>query len=318
VTRARSRTWLAAALLLAVVASAELGLPSGSSTRYLRPSKFIEGEDGSIIDEANVRTAREAESHTTGTPHWTNAPAFQHDVLTFARLIFQIDSSAAPRVGFGALLGWWVDFPDADLNLSWRLQELTSLRTDPDARVLRLTDSDLGDFPLLYMEHPGYMTLSDEEIVAFRAYLKGGGALFVNDFWSRREWEGFASQMALVLPGAAWDELETDHPIFHCLFDLRGPMHRLRVPTMQFWNEQFDPANPFSTPHRIYRGEGCDEMHVRALRDPAGRMIVLAIHNSDVSDGWEREGESDAYFNRFSEKIAYPLAFNILFYLMTH
>jgi hypothetical protein len=57
---------------------------------------------------------------------------------------------------------------------------------------------------------------------------------------------------------------------------------------------------------------------VRVLRDRAGRVIVLAIHNSDVSDGWEREGENDLYFNRFSEKIAYPLGINIIFYFMTH
>ena len=43
-----------------------------------------------------------------------------------------------------------------------------------------------------------------------------------------------------------------------------------------------------------------------------------AIHNSDVSDGWERESENEVYFNRFSEKIAYPLAINVIFYLMTH
>ena len=45
---------------------------------------------------------------------------------------------------------------------------------------------------------------------------------------------------------------------------------------------------------------------------------MLGIHNSDHSDGWEREGESDYYFHRFSEKIAYPLAINTLVYMMTH
>jgi hypothetical protein len=42
------------------------------------------------------------------------------------------------------------------------------------------------------------------------------------------------------------------------------------------------------------------------------------IHNSDVPDGWEREGEDDRYFRTFSEKISYPLGVNIVFYLMTH
>ena len=49
-----------------------------------------------------------------------------------------------------------------------------------------------------------------------------------------------------------------------------------------------------------------------------GHTRVFAILNSDVSDGWEREGENDHYFNRFSESIAYPLGINIMFNLMTH
>ena len=59
-------------------------------------------------------------------------------------------------------------------------------------------------------------------------------------------------------------------------------------------------------------------MHVRTWLDDKGRIMVIAIHNSDVSDGWEREGEDDTYFHTFSEKIAYPLGINIVFYLMTH
>ena len=271
-----------------------------------------------MVNENTVRTARETASHSASTPEWTNPPGFEQDVFTFARVIFQSDSASGARQGQGRWLGWWVDYPDADLNLSYRLQQLTSLRTDPDCRVIKLTDPDLLNYPLLYLEHPGYMQLSDQEIAALRKYLAGGGVLFVNDFWSTDEWDGFASEIAKVLPKRPWVDLNTDHPIFHCVFDLRGPMHRLRVPTMQFWNKDFDPADPQSAPHWRFRGDGSDEMHVRALFDDRQRMMILAIHNSDVSDGWEREGENDLYFNRFSEKIAYPLGINIIFYLMTH
>ena len=38
----------------------------------------------------------------------------------------------------------------------------------------------------------------------------------------------------------------------------------------------------------------------------------------DDSDGWEREGEDGEYFRLYSEKIAYPLAINIVFYVLTH
>ena len=169
------------------------------------------------------------------------------------------------------------------------------------------------------MEHAGYLRLSDGEVVALRKYLLSGGALLVNDFWGSEEWNGFAGEMNRVLPGRAWSELKPDHPVFHYVFDLRGPMSSLQVPTIQFWNPDHNPNDPQSPPlQRIYRGEGSEEMHVRVLVDDHQRMMILAIHNSDISDGWEREGENELYFDRFSEKVAYPLGINIIFYLMTH
>ena len=59
-------------------------------------------------------------------------------------------------------------------------------------------------------------------------------------------------------------------------------------------------------------------MHVRAMLDDKGRIMVIATHNCDNGDSWEREGEDDWFFHEFSEKRGYPLGINIIFYLMTH
>ena len=59
-------------------------------------------------------------------------------------------------------------------------------------------------------------------------------------------------------------------------------------------------------------------VHHRAIFDEKGRMMVIATHNTDNGDGWEREGESDFFFRNFSEKISYPLGINIIYYAMTH
>ena len=203
-----------------------------------------------------------------------------------------------------------MDYPDADLNLSYRLQQLTSIPTDPDARVLKLSDPNLFHYPLLYIEHAGYMQLSDEETLTLRNYLLNGGALLVNDFWGIAEWDGFAGEIKKVLPDNNWVDLTTDHPVFNCVYDLRGPMNNLQVPTIQFWNRSFDPANPQAPQQTIFRGEGSEQMHVRAVFDDRQRMMILAIHNSDVSDGWEREQENETYFNQYSERVAYPLGVN--------
>ena len=282
---------------------------------------LVRTEGSGVIDEDLVQTAREVASHSTGTPNWTNPKGFEKDVFTFARAIFKVGPNAARGYGQGRRLGWWVDFPDADLNLSYRLQQMTSMRTDPDGRVLKLNNPDLHNYPFLLMEHPGYMMLRDEEVAGLRKYLLAGGVLAVIDFWNAREWQGFAEQMKRVLPERQWTELTMEHPIFHCVFDLKGPMQHLQVPTMQFWNQLHNPDDPNSYVHRrptYDRGEGSERMSVRALHDDRGNLMAIAFHNSDITDGWEREGEHQDYFEVFSERVSYPLGVNLIFYLMTH
>ena len=290
------------------------GEGSGDST----PGHYVRIEGGLVVNEDTVQTARETASHSTGTPNWTNAPGFENDVFTFTRIIFHSDTTPGYGRRRGRWLGWWVDYPDADLNFSYRLHQLTSIETDPDARVLKFTDPRIFDYPLLYIEHAGYMRLTDDEASALRKFLLNGGVMLVNDFWGADEWNGFAKEIQRILPGRTWTELTTDHPIFTCVYDLRGPMNKLQVPTIQFWNRNHDPNDPQSPLQTIFRGEGSTQMHVRALLDEHQRISILAIHNSDVSDGWEREGEDEVYFEQFSEKIAYPLGINLIVYLMTH
>ncbi len=299
-------------------------LATGLCFAQLRPRSGLPGnlvriEGGQVVNEDELRTARETASHASGNANWTNAPGFEWDAFTFTRVIFKSDPGPASNRGRLRWLGWWVDYPDADLNFSFRLQQMTSIKTDPDGRALNLTDPMLSRYPMLYIEHAGYMRLSDGEVMALRKYLQNGGVMFVNDFWGSEEWEGFAREMGRVLPEQTWTNLTTAHPLFHSVFNLRGPMRRFQVPTLQFWNPDHDADDPRSPPlQSVDRGVESAEMHVRALLDDRGRITVLAIHNSDISDGWEREGQNKDYFNKFSEKIAYPLGINIVFYLMTH
>ena len=40
-------------------------------------------------------------------------------------------------------------------------------------------------------------------------------------------------------------------------------------------------------------------------------------HNTDIQDAWEREGEDEAFFERFSPN-GYALGINVLLYAMSH
>jgi hypothetical protein len=252
--------------------------------------------------DEDIRTAREVPSGSTGTPVWTNAPAFGKDVFTFVRVRYD-------RQGYGRGGGWATDLPDSDLNLSFRLQQMTSLKVDPDGRVLRLTDPDLAGFPFIYIVEPGGLYLSSREMTALRKYLLNGGFLWLDDFWGEREWENCEDVMRQVFPERGFLELKLDHPLYHCVFEITS---KGQVPNINLGVEsQYNGGVTWERPD-------AQEVHHRAIFDDKGRLMVLATHNTDNGDGWEREGENDYYFHTFSEKIAYPLGINVLFYVMTH
>ena len=125
---------------------------------------------------------------------------------------------------------WITDYPDSDLNLSFRVQQMTSIKVDPNGRILRLTDPALFDYPFIYMVEVGSLLLRDEEVPILRKYLLNGGFLMVDDFWGEWQWESFAEQMKRVFPNRDFVELPMDHPIFHSVFDLKGPKNSLQTP----------------------------------------------------------------------------------------
>ena len=276
---------------------------------------MIRTEGGEWVDETKVRTAREIASHSTGTPEWTNAPGFEKDVFTFVRIIRDRDPNGSRSAG-----SWITDFPDSDLNFSFRLQQITTIRTDPDGRTLRLTDPDLFNYPWIYMVEPGALLLRDEEVPILRKYLLNGGVLWADDFWGEWQWEGFASQIKRVFPDREFVELPMDHPIFHCVFDIKVPKNKLQTPAINIATQRHSTDFTWETYHRTPDGslDNCQDMHVRAILDDKGHIMVLATHDCDNGDSWEREGENEWFFHEFSEKRGYPLGINVIFYLMTH
>jgi hypothetical protein len=255
---------------------------------------------GGYDDNSSYRTAREIPSHSTGTPNWTNPPDFGKDVFTFVRVRYD-------RGGYRGA-GWATDLPDSDLNLSFRLQQMTSMKVDPDARILTLTDPELVDFPFLYIVEPGGLYLSDQEATALRKYLLNGGFLMLDDFWGQREWDNMEGELQKVFPDRNFTELPLNHPLYHCVFEIKS---KAQVPNVSLGIEsQYSGIT--------WERDDAQQVHHRAIFDDKGRLMVLATHNTDNGDGWEREGENDYYFHNFSEKIAYPLGINILFYVMTH
>ena len=235
-----------------------------------------------------------------GVPEWQNDDRFNKDVFTFVRVKY---SSWGGRGG-----RWATDYPDSDLNFSFRLQQLTSLKVHPDGLILELTDPELFNHPWLYLIEPGDLYLSDEEVKSLRKYLLAGGFLMVDDFWGEQEWENFHDEFKKVFPDRELVELPLEHPIFHCVYDLKD---RPQVPSIGM-------AHAGRAYGITWERDDAREVHYKGLFDDKGRLMAIICHNTDLGDGWEREGEDEWYFREFSEKKAYPLGINIVFYALTH
>lgn len=245
---------------------------------------------------------RSIEEDRRGVPTWDVAKQFPGDLFTFARVEYD---SYYGRGGGG---GWRTDYPDSDLNFSLRLQQLTTIKVNPDPVIVRLTDENLSDYPFLYMIEPGGLVFSEAEAAALREYCFNGGFLMVDDFWGDSQYDNLAFELSRVFPDRAPFEVPLEHEIFHNVYDMK---EKPQVPAIN--------AAARGTSFEWSRdGSDTSVPHYKAIVDDKDRIMVFICHNTDLGDGWEREGENVEYFREYSVKKAYPMGINIVTYAMTH
>jgi hypothetical protein len=210
--------------------------------------------------------------------------------------------------------GWWTDYPDADINFSIRLSELTKTRIrrqpggEPNYLVVRATDDTLFQCPFIEIEDAGTASFSDEEVARLREYLLKGGFLWSDDFWGTLALESFESELARVLPPAEYPirDITSDHPIVRTMFPLTSIP---QIPSIQHWRRSGGGTSE--------RGSDSARVDFRGIADHKGRLMVLMTHNTDISDAWEREGEDPRFFYRFSPD-GYAVGINVVMYALTH
>lgn len=243
-----------------------------------------------------------------GVPDWEGDPDFEEDVFTFVRVKYDSFGGYRRRGG-----GWATDYPDSDLNFSLRLQQLTTLKVNPDPIVLELTDNRIYDYPFLYLIEPGALVFSEAEVEALRQYCYNGGFLMIDDFWGDEQYDNLRLELERVFPDRTPSEVPLSHEIFHCVYDMK---EKPQVPAI---GSAYRMANgQFGSNEWVNDGSDTSVAHYRAIYDDDERIMVFICHNTDLGDGWEREGEAQWYFDEFSVKKAYPMGINIVTYAMTH
>ena len=86
-------------------------------------------------------------------------------------------------------------------------------------------------------------------------------------------------------------ELTIEHEIFHLVYNFDEIP---RVLSIRAWERGLDYED-WHGGLAAFEGQGTDP-HFQGYFDENGRLMALFCHNSDVGDGWEREGENHEFF----------------------
>jgi hypothetical protein len=212
-------------------------------------------------------------------------------------------------------VGWRTDYPLGERNLSIRFSELTRTRVSkapdgsPNHYLVRITDDELYQCPLLMVGDAASMGLNPTEAARLRAYLLKGGFMWTDDMWGSLQWETWTRELGKVFPPDEFpiEDVPVTDPVFRSQFVVETMP---QIPNIQHWR---------STGGRSTSEQGADSAVpvFRVIRDDHGRIMVAMTHNTDIADAFEREGEEPAFFYRFSPT-GYALGINILLHALTH
>ncbi len=230
----------------------------------------------------------------------------RRDGFVFCRLLY----SSVRREAGGQ--GWSTDYPGSDHNFMMRLSQFTATRIsrwrdgEPGYAVVRATDPDLFQCPFLFVSDAGTAGFSDDEAARLREFLLKGGFLWADDFWGDRAWAQWSEQIRRILPGSQVIDLWPAHPIFSAYYEVEEVP---QIPSIQFWRRSGGRTSE--------RGSESATPYIRGILDEEGRLVMLMTYNTDIADGWEREGEDPRFLDAFSPA-AYAVGINAALWAMTH
>ena len=208
---------------------------------------------------------------------------------------------------------WRTDYPNADINLSVRLSELTKILVSKDGGgsprplLVRLGSDEMFQCPLTILSAPGDAFIG-QEAARVREYLLKGGMIWADDFWGSYQWQHWEAEIRKVLPAAEYPIF--DVPLNHALFKAQFEVTEIpQIPNIGFWLRSGGRTSE--------QGADSAVAEVKGIADRTGRIMVLMTHNTDIADAWEREGEDPGYFYAMSPK-GYAFGINAILYGLTH
>ncbi len=215
---------------------------------------------------------------------------------TARRPLSAVSGFTFARLRYGS--GNWDADPKMPSNLLNSLVEYTSIRVDPNERIVDVASDQLSNYPFVYLTGNKMLRFTETERTNLRRYLRNGGFMFVDD--CNHDIDGtfaktFESEIKTVLdrPEEALKKLPKTHPLYRSFFEFK--------------------EGPPATSHEL-NGWGDDIVHdyLKAI-EIDGRVSVL-YSNKDYGCEWNYDWSN----KRFATKDNTRFGVNIIVYALTH
>lgn len=184
--------------------------------------------------------------------------------------------------------GDWYSNPTSLPNLLQALRERLKMNAAKEESVVAPMDSELFNYPLLYMTGHGTVRFSEEELARLREYFRRGGVLWADDNFGMDE--SLRQQIALLFPGNPLQEIPLDHPIYSIYYHFPNGLPKI---------------------HEHYGGPP----HLFGVY-VNGRLAILYTFNTDIGDGLESKEVHPQDSPEIREE-AMKMAINIILYILS-
>lgn len=179
-------------------------------------------------------------------------------------------------------------------NVLTALVDYTSLKVDPQERVVRLDDPAMLSAPFCYLTGHKLVEFSQAEAKNFQRYLSNGGFVFVDD--CNHDVDGlfarsFERQMAALFGPTALKRLPAAHPLYRSFFRFDGP-----------------PASSLEL-----NGWGDDLVHNYLRGFEVNGRLGLVYSNKDYGCEWDYDWRNKRFLAEDNTKFAV----NLIIYALT-
>lgn len=184
--------------------------------------------------------------------------------------------------------GDWYSNPTALPNLIefTNTNSLTKIKKNPT--FVAVGNTDILNFPIVFMTGHGNVFFSDDEAKNLRNYLISGGFLHISDNYGLDKF--IRREIKKVFPELQFQEIPRNHPIYNQTFTFKNGIPKIHE-------------------HDKKRPQGFGLFY-------QGRLICFYDFESDLSDGWE-----DAIVHNNSKDVrekALKMGSNIIEYAFKH